>query len=119
MKIAILICCILALALLALLGLSYTPGTSLEISKTELDNGVIIENVGNIPCLIFVSSPEGIQQFQLAVGANVTVTDVTKPIDVAATSEMTISWEDWERMKRIHEKWAKIKYDLSSNFADP
>lgn len=119
MRIAILICCILALVFLALTGLSYTPGTSLKISRTELDNGVIIQNIGNIPCLIFVSSPEGVQQFQLAVAEKVTVTDITKPIDIAATSEMTISWEDWERMKRIHEKWVKIKYDLSSNFADP
>jgi len=119
MKIAILICCILALALLALIGLSYTPGTSLEISRTELDNGVIIQNVGNIPCLIFLSSPEGVQQFQLAVAEKVTVTDITKPIDIAATSEMRISLGDWARMKRIHEKWAKIKYNLCSNLADP
>ena len=118
MKVAILICCILALALLALLGLSYTPGTSFEVSVTDIDNGVIIQNVGNIPCLVFVSSPEGEQQFELAVGENVTVTDITKPIDVAATSQMTINWEDWERMKRIHEKWAKIKYGLSSNLTD-
>ena len=118
MRIAILICCILALAFLALTGSSYTPGTSLKISRTELDNGVIIQNMGNIPCLIFVSSPEGVQQFQLAVGADVTVTDVTKPVDVAATSDLTTSWVDWERMKRIHEKGVKIKYDLSSNFTD-
>lgn len=119
MKIVILICCILALAMLALIGLSYTPGTSFGISRTELDNGVVIQNVGNIPCLVFVSSPEGEQQFELAVGENVTVTDITKPVDVAATSQMTISWEDWERMERIHEKWVKIKYNLSSNFTDP
>ena len=119
MKIAILICCILALALLALIGLSYTEGISGGVSVADIDNGVIIQNVGNVPCLIFVSSPEGVHQFQLAVGENVTVTDITKPIDVAATSQMTISWEDWERMKRIHEKWVKIKYDLSSNFTDP
>ena len=119
MKIAILICCILALALLALMGLSYTPVISSEVSVTGIDNGVIIQNVGNIPCLVFVNSLEGEQQFELAVGANVTVTDVTKPIDVAATSEMTISWEDWEKMKKAHEKWVKIKYGLSSNFADP
>ena len=119
MKIAILIYCILTLALLALIGLSYTPGTSLEISRNELDNGVIIQNVGNIPCLIFVSSPEGVQQFQLAVAEKVTVADITKPINVAATSQMTIIWEDWETMKRIHEKWVKIKYNLSSNFTDP
>jgi len=119
MKIAILICCILALALLALIGLSYTPGTSLEISRTEIDNGVMIQNVGNVACLVFVSSSEGEQQFELAVGENVTVTDITKPINVAATSQMTISWEDWENMKKAHEKWVKIKYGLSSNFADP
>ena len=49
MKVAILIfCCILALALLALLGLSYTPATSLEISVSELDNGVMTDNTGNV-----------------------------------------------------------------------
>jgi len=119
MRIAILICCILALVFLALLGLSYTSGTSFEVSVTDIDNGVIIQNVGNVACLVFVSSPEGEQQFELAVGENVTVTDITKPIDIAATSEMTISWEDWENMKKAHEKWVKIKYSLSSNFADP
>jgi hypothetical protein len=119
MRIAILICCILALVFLTLTSLSYTPGTSLKIFRTELDNGVIIQNMGNIPCLIFIGSPEGVHQFQLAVGADVMVTDVTKPIDVAATSDLTTTWEDWERMKRIHEKWVKIKYDLSSNFTDP
>ena len=118
MRIAVLICCILALAMLALTGSSYTPGISFGISRTELNNGVIIQNVGNVPCLIFISSPEGVQQFQLAVAENVTVTDITKPIDIAATSEMMISWKDWERTKRIHEKWVKIKYDLSSNFTE-
>jgi hypothetical protein len=113
MRIAILVCCILALVFLALAGLSYTAGIPSEVSVTGVDNGVIIQNVGNIPCLIFVSSPEGEQQFELAAGKSVTVTDVTKPVDVAATSQMTISREDWERMKRIHEKWVKIKYDLS------
>ena len=119
MRIAVLISCVLALVFLALIGLSYTPGTSLEISRTELDNGVIIQNIGNIPCLIFVSSPEGVQQFQLAEAEKVTVTDITKPIDVAATSEMTISWEDWEREKRAHERLGKIKFGLSSDLTDP
>lgn len=77
MKIAILICCSLALALLASLGLSYTPGISLEVSVTEVDNGVIIQNVGNVACLVLVSSPEGEQQFELAIGKNVTVTDIS------------------------------------------
>jgi hypothetical protein len=118
MKIAILICCILALALLALLGLSYTPGTSLEISVTEVDNGVIIQNAGNVACLVFVNSLEGEQQFELAVGANVTVTDISHPIQVSAVSPTTINREDLERMERVHEKWTKIKYNLSSNFTD-
>jgi len=118
MKIAILICCILALALLALLGLSYTPGISGGVSVTDIDNGVIIQNVGNVACVVFVSSPEGKQQFEVAVGRNVTVTDISHPINVSAASP-PISWEDWEKMKKAHEKWVKIKYDLSSNFTDP
>ena len=89
MKIAILICSILALALLALIGLSYTPGTSLEISVTEVDNGVIIQNKGNIACLVFVSSSEGEQKFELAVGKNVTVIGISRPIDVSAVAPPT------------------------------
>ena len=83
MKATFLICCILALALL---GLSCAPEATLEISITEVDNGVMIENVGNVACLVFVSSPEGEQQFELAVGANVTVTDISQPIEVAAVT---------------------------------
>ena len=119
MRIAILICCILGLALLALIGLSYTPGTSFGVSVTDIDNGVIIQNVGNIPCLIFVSSAEGVQQFEVAVGKNVTITDISQPVDVSATGDLTTSWADWERMKRIHEEIVKSKYDLSSNLTDP
>jgi hypothetical protein len=115
MKIAILICCILALALI---GLSYTPGISLEVSVTDIDNGVIIQNVGSVVCAVFVSSPEGEQRFELAVGKNVTVTDISQPIDVSTVSP-PISWEDWEKIKKAGEKWVKIKYDLSSNFTDP
>ena len=56
----------------------------MEISVTEIDNGVMIENVGNIDCLVFVSSPEGGQQFELAVGESMTVTDISQPIEVSA-----------------------------------
>jgi len=119
MRIAILTCCILALALLALTGLSYMPGMSLKVAVTDIDNGLVIQNTGNTPCLVFVSSPEGVQQFQLAVGENVTVTGVAQPVDVAATSDLTISWEDWERMMRAHEKLGRIKLGLSSNLTDP
>jgi len=85
MKVTILICCVLALALL---GLSCAPEAILEISVTEVDNGVMIQNVGNIACLVFVSSPEGEQQFELAVGESVTVTDISQPIEVSAVSSV-------------------------------
>ena len=86
MKSAFLICCILALVLV---GLSCAPESTLEISVTEVADGVMIENVGNVACIVFVSSPEGEQQFELAVGESVTVTDIAKPIEVAAVSSAT------------------------------
>jgi hypothetical protein len=84
MKATFLICCILALALL---GLSCAPQATLEISVTEIDNGVMIENVSNVDCLVFVNSPEGEQQFELAVGESVTVTHLSQPIEVSAVSQ--------------------------------
>jgi len=77
----LLLSCILVLALI---GLSCTPQTTLEISVTELDNGVMIENVGTVDCFVFVNSPEGEQQFELAVGQNTTVTGTSQPIEVSA-----------------------------------
>lgn len=118
MRIAILICCILALALFALTGLSDTPGISFGFSVGDIDGGVVIQNTGNIPCLVFVSLAEGIQHFELAAGENVTATGVAQPVDVSATSDLTTSWEDWQRMKTIHEEMVKSKYDLSSNPID-
>ena len=82
-KRAFLICCIVAITLI---GLSCAPEATLEVSVTEIDNGVMIKNVGNVACLVFVSSLEGEQQFELAVGESVTVSDITKPIEVSAVS---------------------------------
>ena len=95
MKATFLICCVLVVALS---GLTCTPEDSLSISVTEdalsvsatlVENGVMIENVGDVDCLVFVSSPEGEQQFELAVGESVTVSDITKPIEVSAVSSAT------------------------------
>ena len=83
MKATFLICCILALVLV---GLSCAPGATLEISLTEVDNGVMVQNTGNIACIVFVNSPEGEQQFELALGESVTVTDISQPIEVSAVS---------------------------------
>ena len=92
MKATFLICCILVVALS---GLTCTPEDSLSILVTEdalsvsatlVDNGVMIENVGDVDCIVFVRSPEGEQRFELAVGESVTVTDIAKPIEVSAVS---------------------------------
>ena len=58
----------------------------MEISVTEIDNGVMIENMGNVDCLVFVSSPEGEQRFELTVGESVTVTGLSQPIEVSAVT---------------------------------
>lgn len=58
----------------------------MEISASATDNGVVIENVGNLDCIVFVKSPDGEQQFELAVGENATVTDMSQPIEVSAVS---------------------------------
>ena len=77
---------ICSIAILALIGLSCTPQTTLEVSVNEIDDGVVIENVGSVDCLVSVSSPDGEQQFELAIGESVTVTDISQPIEVSAVS---------------------------------
>jgi len=72
------------LAGLILVGLSCAPQTELGISVTELDKGVFIENVSNVDCLVFVTSPEGEQQFELGSSRNRTVTGISQPIEVSA-----------------------------------
>jgi hypothetical protein len=44
-----------------LVGLSCAPQTRLDITVAELDNGVMIQNVRDVDCLVFVNSPEGQQ----------------------------------------------------------
>ncbi|MGB5925157.1 MAG: hypothetical protein WBH01_03590 [Dehalococcoidia bacterium] len=124
MRIGILICCILALAMLALTGLSYAAEIPSEVSVTGIDNGVIIQNVGNIPCLLVVNSLEGEQQFELAVGANVTLvtlSNITGTTFVLAFGSTTVrvDLEEMEKFAKAREKLGKIKLNLSSNFTDP
>lgn len=91
MKRLLLICCIVVLALISL---SCAPQTSLEVSVNEIADGVVIENVGSVDCLVFASSPGGEQQFELATGESVTVTDISQPIEVSAVSLATGFGED-------------------------
>ena len=71
------------MALLTLLYLSYTPETSLELAVSEADNGVMILNVGNVYCLAFINIAKGEEYFELAAARNVTVTDISQPIEVS------------------------------------
>ena len=50
----------------------------------EVEGGIEITNTGDIPVIVFVRSPEGEQRFELDVGESVTVTGITKPIEVVA-----------------------------------
>jgi hypothetical protein len=116
MRMAVLICCILALALLALIGLSYTPGFAAEVSVTGIDNGVIIQNVGGTPCLVIVNALEGEQQFELAVGANVTLitlSNVITPFNVGAFGSRTVP-VDLVHLFEPADGWPGITYNLSS-----
>ena len=72
-----------------LVGLSCAPQTTLDISVTELDDGVMIENAGDVDCLVFINAPEGEQQFELAVGQDTMVTGISQPIEVSAVSLAT------------------------------
>jgi len=79
----LLICCI---AVLALISLSCAPEATLEVSVNEIDNGVVIENVGSVDCIVLVRSGEGEQQFVLTANETVTVTGISQPIEVSAVS---------------------------------
>jgi len=92
MKATFLICCVLALALP---GVVCTPEggpmitvteESLAIRVTEVEGGITIENLSDVDCMVHVRSPEGEQVFELAVGGIITVTGITKPIEVVAVS---------------------------------
>jgi hypothetical protein len=121
MRIAILTCCVLALVFLALAGSSYVAGIPSEVSVTGVDSGVIIQNVGNHPCFVIVNSFEGEQQFELAVGADVTLvtlSNITTPFIVSAFGSRTVP-VDLVHLFKPAEGWPGITYNLSSNFTDP
>ena len=92
MKTTFLIYCVL---IVALLGGACAPESALEISAgddtisvtaTLIENGVMIENVGDVDCIVTVMSPEDEQWFEVVIGGSVTVTGITEPIEVSAVS---------------------------------
>ena len=121
MRIAILVCCTLALAILALTGLSYVMGIPSEVCVAGIDNGVIIQNVGNHPCLVIVNSIEGEQQFELAVGANVTLvtlSNITGTTGVLAFGSATVR-VDLVHLFRPADGWPGIKSSNSTDWIIP
>ena len=102
---------------LALTGLSYIAEIPAEVSVTGIDNGVIIQNVGGNPCLVIVNSLEGEQQFELAVGANVTLvtlSNITTPFNVRAFGSAIVP-VDLVHLFEPADGWPGITYNLSSN----
>ena len=57
---------------------------SLAIRVTEVEGGITIENLSGIDCIVYVRSPEGEQTFELGADESITVTGITKPIEVRA-----------------------------------
>lgn len=90
MKSTLLICCGLGLILLSL---SCTPQPqpsitihydSLSISVTEVDDRILLDNPSTVACIVVLTSPEGEQAFELAVGESVTITGTTERIEAGA-----------------------------------
>ena len=92
MKAKILICCVLALTFSALsCPLDTDPGISvteesLAIRVMEVEGGITIENLSGVACIVFVRSPEGEQEFEVAAGESVTVTGITPRIEACSVS---------------------------------
>jgi lantibiotic modifying enzyme len=75
-----------SIAVLALVSLSCAPEARLEISANEVDNGIIVENLGSVACIVYVKSLDAEQEFELAVGESRLIIDLAKPIEVSAVS---------------------------------
>ena len=84
-----------SLILTALLGLSCPPAAgpkilvsedSLQISVSEVEDGILVENLSGVACIIVVRSAEGEQEFELAAGESVAVTGLTPPVRVSAVA---------------------------------
>ncbi len=89
MKAIILVAIAIALVL-ALIVTLYPSNNVLEISVSQLDNGIKIDNLGNIDCLVFINSPDGEQRFELAIDQSLVIMNISKPVEVSAVCKQTI-----------------------------
>ena len=90
-KVTVLLCMVLVFSLGAACPPDADPRItvtedSLAIRVTEVEGGIMIENLSGTASIVYVRSPEGEQQFELAVGEVVTVTGITAPIEVEAVA---------------------------------
>jgi hypothetical protein len=72
---------------LALATLSCAPADTLEISVKETPEGIIIENTGDVDCIVFVTWADDQQQFDLVVGENRVIANTPKPGNISAVGK--------------------------------
>ena len=72
---------------LVLAGLACAPQAALDSCVTRVGIEVAIERVGDPDCLVRVGSHGDGQQFELAVGESVTITEISQPIGVVAVRQ--------------------------------
>ena len=64
-------------------GVSVTiDDEAIGIPVVEVEGGIEITNTSEIDVIVFITSPEGEQQFELDVGESVTVTGITGLVEV-------------------------------------
>ena len=87
-KAALLALCVLGVALM---GFQCPPGDGVSvtiddeaigISVVEVEGGIEITNTSEVAIIVFVTSPEGEQLFELEAGEVIRVTGITAPIEV-------------------------------------
>ena len=92
MKTALVAMCVICVVVM---GFQCPPGDGVSITITdeaigisvvEVEGGIAITNTSEIEIIVFVTSPEGEQQFELDVGESVTVTGIPEPIRVSAVA---------------------------------
>jgi hypothetical protein len=78
---------IIVVALAVFFVLRQAPADTLEISVKETVDGIIIENTGDVDCIVFVTWTDHQEQFDVAVGENRVIANTPKPGNISAVSK--------------------------------
>jgi hypothetical protein len=65
------------------------PRGCISYFLTEIGHAVVIENTGTTGCIAAITSLEGEQRFELKVGENVTVTNISQSLEISAVNLAT------------------------------